>query len=162
MNVQVWHGWVVGFVRTWSIKKNSLALGCQLSSHKLGALLPVGAVDPDDLVPVPLREVHKAAVHEDCHNDQDKQEAQLFVSLKVTWWLGLEARTHLLQSDDEGLQASKVSHQFKDPQDTHYPHKTDYFSSFPDNFKLLETLLNIKILRLNLWVLNSVPNKRDT
>ena len=53
----------------------------QFLSHELGALPPVGAVDPDDLVPVPLGEVDEAAVHEDRHHDEDEQEAQLFVRL---------------------------------------------------------------------------------
>ena len=53
----------------------------QLSSHELGALPPVGAIDPDDLVPVPLGEVDEAAVHKDRHHDEDEQEAQLFIRL---------------------------------------------------------------------------------
>ena len=52
-----------------------------VSSHELGALPPVGAVDPDDLVPVPLGKVDEAAVHEDRHHDEDEQEAQLFIRL---------------------------------------------------------------------------------
>ena len=47
---------------------------------------------------------------------------------------------YLLKCDDQRLEARKVSDKFKDPQDPHYPHKADYFASFSDNFKFLETL----------------------
>ena len=67
-----------------SIFISRLLLLDHCSSHELGALLPVGAVDPDDLVPVPLGEVDEAAVHEDRHHDEDEQEAQLFIRLVLT------------------------------------------------------------------------------
>ena len=55
-----------------------------LASHKLGALLPVGAIDPNNLVTFPLSKINKAAVDKDGHHNEDEEEAQLFIRLKFT------------------------------------------------------------------------------
>ena len=43
----------------------------------------------------------------------------------------------LLQCVDEGLEASKVSDQFEDPQNPHDADKPNYFASFADYFIVL-------------------------
>ena len=46
----------------------------------------------------------------------------------------------LLQSDDERLETSEVSDKLEDPQHSHDPHQTNYFTSLANNLEILETL----------------------
>ena len=49
----------------------------------------------------------------------------------------------LLQSDDEWLETSEVSDELEDPQHSHDPHQTNYFTSLANNLEILETLCKV-------------------
>ena len=92
-----------------------------LAGHVPG---PVGAVVT--VRHLLLREVDQAGVGEDGHGDDDEEEAELLVGL--------------LESVEQGLEASKVSDQLEYPQYPHHSHQADHLPRLTDDLEVLQPL----------------------
>ena len=59
----------------------------------------------------------------------------IIIYLKLSHYL-----ISLLESEEQGLESSKMSDKFEDPENPHDPHQADHLPRLPDDLEVLETL----------------------
>ena len=60
-------------------------------------------------------------------------------SLSYSYW-PQHSSAHLLQGDEQGLEAGEVSHKFEDPEYSHDADQADDLPCLADHFKVLQPL----------------------